>query len=75
MEDNDLAKIIENQGKFLASKTQAIKDELLKDTKPPVTGNGTVTMTREDLSKMSLPEKAKFAVEHPEQYKEIYGGN
>lgn len=75
MEDNNLAKIIENQGKFLASKTQAIKDELLKDTKPPVTGNGTVTMKKEDFAKMSLAEKTKFAAENPEQYKEIYGGN
>lgn len=75
MEDNNLAKIIENQGKFLANKTQAIKDELLKDTKPPVTGNGTVTMKKEDFAKMSLAEKTKFAAENPEQYKEIYGGN
>lgn len=75
MEDNNLAKIIENQGKFLASKTQAIKDELLKDTKPPVTGNGTVTLKKEDFAKMSLAEKTKFAAENPEQYKEIYGGN
>ena len=38
MADNDMAKILENQGKFLAAKTQAIKDELLKGTKPPAGG-------------------------------------
>lgn len=38
MADNDMAKIIENQGKYLASRTQAIKDELLKGTKPPAGG-------------------------------------
>lgn len=75
MESNDLAKIIENQGKFLTNKTQAIKDELLNGTKPPVVGNGVVTVTKDDLKKMSLAEKSKFAAENPEQYKEIYGGN
>lgn len=38
MADNNMAKILENQGKFLASKTQAIKDELLNGTKPPAGG-------------------------------------
>jgi hypothetical protein len=75
MESNDLAKIIENQGKFLTNKTQAIKDELLNGTKPPVVGNGVVAVTKDDLKKMSLAEKSKFAAENPEQYKEIYGGN
>lgn len=74
MEDNNLAKIIENQGKFLLNKTRAIKDELLQGTKPPVTGNGTVTMSKEDFAKLSLAEKTKFANENPEQYKELYGG-
>ena len=38
MADNNMAKILENQGKFLAARTQAIKDELLKGTKPPAGG-------------------------------------
>ena len=45
MADNDMAKILENQGKFLTARTQAIKDELLKGTKPPAgggSGSGTV---------------------------------
>lgn len=48
MADNNMAKIIENQGKFLASKTQAIKDELLNGTKPPAgggSGTGAVDYT------------------------------
>lgn len=38
MADGDMAKILENQGKFLTSKTQAMKDELLKGTQPPAGG-------------------------------------
>ena len=38
MVDGDMAKILENQGKFLTSKTQAMKDELLKGTRPPAGG-------------------------------------
>lgn len=38
MVDNDMAKVLANQGKFLAEKTQAIRDELLQGTKPPAGG-------------------------------------
>lgn len=75
MEGNDLAKIIENQGKFLTNKTQALREELMTGTKPPVAGNAATTISKEDFKKMSLTEKTKFAAENPEQYKEIYGGN
>ena len=33
------------------------------------------SVTREDYSKMSLAEKAKFAEENPDKVKEFYGGN
>lgn len=38
MADNDMAKILLNQGKYLAAQKQAIKDELLKGTQPPAAG-------------------------------------
>lgn len=38
MADGDTATILKNQGVFLAEKTQSIKEELLKGTKPPAAG-------------------------------------
>lgn len=38
MADGDMAKVLANQGTFLATKTQAIKEELMKGTLPPAAG-------------------------------------
>lgn len=38
MADNDMAKVLLNQGKYLAAREQAMKDELLKNTRPPAAG-------------------------------------
>ena len=35
----------------------------------------TMSKTKEEFSKMTLAEKARFAQDHPDEYKEFYGGN
>ena len=70
----DMDLVFINQKKHIESREKLLRAELLKETPPP-TGGKTVTKTREDILKMTLAEQVKFAQEHPEQYKEIYGGN
>ena len=75
MQKGDMATMFKNHTKFVADREKALKAELLKGTPTPPAGVGEKVVTREDLSKMSLADKAKFAQENPERYKEIYGGN
>lgn len=74
--DGNTAVVLANQGAFLAAQTAKIREEVMQGTKPPAGGNGgQPTMTKEELSKMTLAEKVKFAAENPDKYKEFYGGN
>lgn len=75
LQKGDMSVMFKNHAKFVADREKALKAELLKTTPTPPAGEGTKGVTKEDVSKMSLVEKAKFAAEHPEQYNEIYGGN
>ena len=75
LQKGDVSVLFKNHAKFVADREKALKAELLKTTPTPPAGEGTKGVTKEDISKMSLVEKAKFAAENPEQYKEIYGGN
>ena len=75
LQKGDMATVFKNQAKFVADREKTIKAELLKTTPTPPAGEGTKTMTREEFTKLSLDEKAKFASENPEKYKEFYGGN
>ena len=34
-----------------------------------------ISVTKESFSKMSLAEQYQFSKEHPEEYKQLYGGN
>ena len=70
----DMDLVFINQKKHAETREKLLRAELLKETPPPV-GGKVVTKTREDILKMTLAEQVKFAQEHPEQYKEIYGGN
>ena len=70
----DMDLVFINQKKHTEHREKLLRAELLKETPPPA-GGKTVTFTREDILKMTLAEQVKFAAEHPEQYKEIYGGN
>ena len=70
----DMDLVFINQKKHIETREKLLRAELLKETPPPAGGKA-ATKTREDILKMTLAEQVKFAQEHPEQYKEIYGGN
>ena len=74
LQAGDTNAMFKNHAKFVVEKTKEMKAELLKGTPTPPAGDGAKTMTRADFSKLSLDEKAKFAAENPEAYKEIYKG-
>jgi len=75
LQKGDMATMFANHAKFVAGREKSLKAELLKNTPTPPAGEGNNKKTKEDFQKMSLAEKQQFATEHPEQYKEIYGGN
>lgn len=75
MVDGDLAKVFINQKKHLEAFEKKIRAEALKDTPKPTPDGDSKTMTLEKLRKMSPGERYTFAKEHPDEYKEIYGGN
>ena len=75
LQNGDMATMFKNHAKFVADRDKAVKTALLKETPAPPAGEGSKGMTREEFSKMSLIEKARFAEENPEKYKEFYGGN
>lgn len=70
----DMGAMFKNHAKFVADREKEMKAELLKGTPTPPAGEGTKGMTREDFTKLSLSEKAQFAAENPERYKEFYKG-
>lgn len=75
MVEGDTDKVFENQRKFLETHDKSIKAELLKNTpKPPAGGEGS-GMTLEKFRKLSPQERYEYSVKHPEEYKELYGGN
>jgi hypothetical protein len=71
----DMDTVFKNQKIHADNREKALRTELLKNTPPPAAGKTDPGMTREKFSKMTLLEQQKFAMENPEQYKEIYGGN
>ena len=75
MASGDLDKVFESQRKHIEAVGKKIKAEVLQTTPKPEGGNGSETITREQFSRMSTAEQYKFSVEHPEEYKKLYGGN
>lgn len=75
MADGDTEKIFLNQKAFLDSHDKAYKAQLLKETPTPPAGNGTEGMTIEKFRKLPPDERLKWSQEHPEEYKNLYGGN
>jgi hypothetical protein len=74
LQRGDMAVMFKNHATFVANREKDMKAELLKGTPTPPAGDAPKGMTREDFSKLSLAEKAKFAAENPERYNEIYKG-
>lgn len=75
MVNGELDKVFANQKKHLDNLEKKIRSEILKDTPKPDGGSSSETMTKEKLKGMSAQDRYKFSVEHPEEYKQIYGGN
>lgn len=75
MVNGETDKVFANQKKHLASLEKKIREDVLKDTPKPTGGSGKAAITKEQFSKWSLEEQMKFSQEHPEEYKELYGGN
>lgn len=71
----DIDTVFKNQKAHVAAREKALKTELLKATPTPATGSPESGVTKEEVNKMTLAERAKFADENPEKYKEFYGGN
>lgn len=74
MSKGEIDTVFKNHAKFIAEREKSLRAEILKDTPKPPAGQGTKTVTREDVSKMSLTDRAKFAKENPDKFKEFYGG-
>ena len=75
MVDGDMEKVFANQKKHLDSVEKRVRADALKDTPKPTPDGDSKTMTLEKFRKMSPAERAAFYEEHPEEYKELYGGN
>ena len=75
MANGELDKVFANQKKHIESVEKKIREDVLKGTPKPEGGNGSETITKEKFSQMSIAEQYKYSVEHPEEYKKLYGGN
>ena len=75
MVNGELDKVFANQKKHIESVEKKIRADVLKETPKPEGGNGSETLTKEKFSKMSIEEQYKFSVDHPDEYKKLYGGN
>lgn len=75
MVTGDLEKVMANQKKHLEAVEKKVRAEALKDTPKPTGDGDSKTMTLEKLRGMSPSERYTYSQEHPEEYKELYGGN
>lgn len=74
--NGDMETVFKNQRTYADTREKALKTELLKQTPPPAAGSATDGgITKKEFAGLTLAEKAKFADENPEKYKEFYGGN
>lgn len=74
MADGDSEKVFTNQQKHLASFEKKVRAEALKNTPKPTPDGDSKTMTLEKFRKLDPAERHKFYTEHPDEYKELYGG-
>lgn len=74
MADGDSDKVFANQQKHLASFEKKVRAEALKNTPKPTPDGDSKTMTLEKFRKLDPAERHKFYTEHPDEYKELYGG-
>ena len=75
MANGEIEKVFANQKKHNEALEKKIRADVLKGTPKPEGGNGSEEITKEKFSKMSIAEQYKYSVDHPEEYKKLYGGN
>lgn len=75
MVNGELDKVFANQKKHNEAFEKKIRADVLKGTPKPEGGTGSDEITKEKFSKMSIAEQYKYSIEHPEEYKKLYGGN
>ena len=75
MVDGDTEKVFANQQKHLVAVEKKLRSDLIKDTPKPDGGNSSNAVTKEQLRGMSVQERFQYSQEHPEEYKQLYGGN
>ena len=71
----DMETVFKNQKAHADAREKALRAEMLKQTPPPPAGGSDSGMTKEKLRGMSAQERYEFSVNHPEEYKNLYGGN
>lgn len=71
--NGDFAKVRECQGTFLKAHDQKIIQEALnKGGNPPPAGGKPGSMTKEAFRKLSVDERYRYSVEHPDEYQALY---
>ena len=75
MVEGNLDKVFAYQKKHLEAVEKKIREDVLHNTPKPEGGNSSTTMTKEKLRGMSAKERYDYSVAHPDEYKQIYGGN
>ena len=75
MLDGNLDKVFANQKKHLEAVEKKIREDVLHNTPKPEGGSSSNTMTKEKFREMSAKERYDFSMAHPDEYKQIYGGN
>ena len=75
MIEGNLDKVLASQKKHLESVEKKIREDVLHNTPKPEGGNSSNAMTKEQLRGMSATERYEYAQAHPNEYKQIYGGN
>lgn len=75
MANGDTDKVFAAQKKHLDSVEKKIREDVMKDTPKPTGGSSGKTITKTEFGKMSDREKYDFYKAHPDEYRELYGGN
>ena len=74
MVDGDMEKLFTYQQKHQEALEKKIRADALKSTPKPVPNKDGGPVTRDQVAKMSMEDRIKFYQEHPDEYKELYGG-
>ena len=75
MADGDMEKLFSYQQKHQEALEKKIRADALKGTPKPVPDKDGGPITREQIAKMPMSDRIKYYNEHPDEYKQIYGGN